>query len=144
MGSRSRSWWGGASGRDRLGPADHHQDDHQSTATASAWDAGSAAQTTRLLTQATLDGRVTTGYRVAVVYNARDRASTAAQDLLDIEVPGDDSARLRNQAVPLLTEAVSATTDAARTAEDDDQPGLTAVLCRLERVVAGLGEIAGS
>ncbi|GLZ40737.1 hypothetical protein Acsp05_43610 [Actinokineospora sp. NBRC 105648] len=93
-------------------------------------------------TQATLDRRVTAGYRVAVVDVARDRAATAAQDLLDLEVPGDDSARLRDRAVPLVTEAVSAITDAARAAEDD-HTRLTTVLGRWERVAAGLDEVAG-
>lgn len=106
-----------------------------------AQDAGAAAQSARLVAQAQLDGRVIGTYRSAVLDDARQRASEAARVVLDCEVVGAEGVRLRDRAVPLLTEAVGAITDAARAAEDGDRGGLADTVGRLVRVSRGLGEV---
>ncbi|PPK65059.1 hypothetical protein V5P93_004196 [Actinokineospora auranticolor] len=120
------------------------EDDVRSAVASGGRDAGSAVRTARLTATALLDGRVLAPYRSAVFDDARERAADAVDELFAVEVPTDGAARLRDRAMPLLTEAVVAITDTARAAEDDDRAALTANASRLDRLAAGLRELVGA
>jgi hypothetical protein len=95
-------------------------DDYRSVAERSAQDAMAQVRTVRLAVQADLDGRTLDPYVSAVLWQARDKLSTAQSDLATEETPDDRSVAVQNEIAPLLADSVRAVNEAGVAADAGD------------------------
>ncbi|WP_143467157.1 hypothetical protein [Lentzea kentuckyensis] len=118
---------------------------YRSTVETGVQEAVSSVGTARIAGQQALRGNTFPPYQSTVVDDARKALATAASDVMELQVPGPDSARLRDDVSPLLQDSARLVGDLGAALENDDRPaaeaavaGLTAVGEKLAAVLEGL------
>jgi flagellar motor protein MotB len=110
-------------------------DDYRSVAERSAQQALAQVRSVREAVRADLDGDTLDPYVSALLWQARDRLSTAQSDLASEEVPDEQAAQLHREVVPLLADAVREV-NAAGAAVDTGDDAMRAS----ERALGELGD----
>ena len=112
--------------------------DYRRTAVQAAGSAHDAAGTGALVARTQLDGHAF-GTFIATAYDDAARTlSGAAKQIAEQAPPDDASARLRDEVLPLVQEAVRALGDASRASTEG---ALRAALAALDDVAGKLGDI---
>ncbi|GLZ28450.1 hypothetical protein Lesp02_06400 [Lentzea sp. NBRC 105346] len=117
------------------------EDGFRSTAVTSARDTRSAVLSTREVGAAALRGRVLQSYVNIAVQRARDQVSTAITDLVDTEVPGPSSQRLRDEVLPMLTRSAARINDVATASSTEDRDALSRAVDELSGLAGELGGV---
>ena len=110
-------------------------DDYRSVAVRSAEQALAQVRTVGVAMRAELDGRLLDPYLSALLWQSRDTLSTAQQELASEEVPDEPSARLHDEVVALVADAVR-DVGAAGAAVDSGDDAIRRVTADLD----GLGD----
>jgi hypothetical protein len=117
----------------------------RSTVESSVQDALSSVGTARLAGQTALRDNTFGPYESTVLDDARRSVATALSDVAELDVPDQDSRRLRDETLPLLQESARLLGDLGTGLQDDDRAaataavdGLGATRDRLETVLEGL------
>jgi len=119
-------------------PADYTS--YHKEALSSAEGALSAVRSLRLAVDASQHGRILPPVLKNMIDDSRTAATTAVQQLGDQDVPDERSARLRDEVSPLLAEAVSEISEAARAIDSDDEDLLNKTLDRMAETADDLDD----
>jgi hypothetical protein len=115
----------------------------RSTVESSVQDALSSVGTARTTGQTALQGNTFGPYESTVLNNARKSVATAITDVVESEVPDQDSRRLRDEVLPLLQESARLIGDLGTGLDEDDRGAVSAAADGLggvgERLTAVLG-----
>ncbi|GAB2813420.1 hypothetical protein [Lentzea nigeriaca] len=117
----------------------------RSTVETSVQDALSSVGTAHTTGQTALRGNAFGPYESTVLEDARRSVATAITDIVESEVPDQDSRRLRDEVLPLLQESARLISDLGTGLSEDDRgavsaaaEGLVGVRERLTAVLGGL------
>ena len=109
-------------------------DQYRSTVETSVQEAVSSVGTARLVGRTTLQGNAFRSYESTVVEDAREAVATATSDIAVLPVPDSDSARLRDEVLPLLQDSVRLIGDLGAALEGDDRTAGDAAVTGLAEV----------
>jgi len=107
---------------------------YRDIAVKSAQGSLAAVRTVALVGRASLAGKAFSPYTDVLLGDAREAVATSQQDLAGAEVPGNSSARLRDEVLPLLADSAAAVGDAGMVLGAGDDDALRAAVERLDRL----------
>jgi hypothetical protein len=115
-------------------------DSYRQTAARAAQDALSAVTSVAETGRAVLEDRTFGTYDAVVLRDAREAVATSLDELTTEEVP-EDARGIRDEVLPILTEAARAVADAGTAYDGDDDTAIRAGVDRLTTVGRLLREV---